>query len=791
MSTVTPASVYCEAFGTGGSNARLWLERVECLCRFSFVVRNACEGGLLQHWQGQASYSPCAWKLSGYGDPLNRVHYHEWYRCTADALSSSFSVGACVCNGSPLQFEQQHFFVSELFPRLGLSGARGLLQQLHTSVWAHSQQHLSLQEDQERLLGIQERREALKKYRTTILDSITQHQAYFLQSALLSQDEGVTPGYVPAGLDVSSCRSVFVGNVHSKVSKTFLTEVFRTVGPLVNCTVIRKAKFSYGFVEFQDYHAAAMAISTLDGRKLFKLPIRVNWAFPSEGWEDWTEQHTIFVGGLSIHVMEAVLFKSFSAYPSCSAARIIWDPRSGRSRGYGFVSFREREDAVRAIEEMTGKLIGDKEINCSWAENKEATIEDYSENKTEKAVQKIIENNPRYTTVYVGNLAYESNPNFSATPMASSAGQSNPSTSGDAGGDHNKDYGGEYGPPLPIEEELHEMEHRRLVDEATNMMLNFAKDPNLAKYMTETTFQNVHAQWKATTTSPPNKKQYSEKELEEEVEARLAQIFDAHKKGKKHDKKRRKSIDFLGYLDRQSTFDKAKKHKKRVRRNQGRLQCFQEGGRNEAKIALLRKELESKIMNEEDDMDTFLLVSRISMSNLFLQPPNEQQIVNAYNFGQVSQEELHAFFTGLGVGVIEDVCMARKRGFGFVRFSTHEEAALAIQAVDGQILRDRVVKCDWGMKPNTLVGLFLVSFCRDSSSDLVSNCNSSGITVMVLSQVLDCDWLAVQIAVSGIVWFWFGLVSIQVTGLAAFRSLQISGCCLRNWIVVLYFNNQN
>ncbi|MCO5600260.1 hypothetical protein L7F22_054370 [Adiantum nelumboides] len=29
-------------------------------------------------------------------------------------------------------------------------------------------------------------------------------------------------------------------------------------------------------------------------------------------------------------------------------------------------------------------------------------------------------------------------------------------------------------------------------------------------------------------------------------------------------------------------------------------------GRNEAKIVLLRKELESKIMNEEDDMDTFL-----------------------------------------------------------------------------------------------------------------------------------------------------------------------------------------
>ncbi|MCO5596371.1 hypothetical protein L7F22_050432 [Adiantum nelumboides] len=127
---------------------------------------------------------------------------------------------------------------------------------------------------------------------------------------------------------------------------------------------------------------------------------------------------------------------------------------------------------------------------------------------------------------------------------------------GDAGGEHNEDFGNEYGSPLPTEKELREMEHRRLVGEATNMMLNFAKDPKLVKYMTETAFQDVHAQWKATTTS--KKKQYSEKELEEEIEARLARILGAQDKGKKHDKKRRKSTDFPGYLGNQSTFDKAK-----------------------------------------------------------------------------------------------------------------------------------------------------------------------------------------------------------------------------------------
>ncbi|MCO5605323.1 hypothetical protein L7F22_059505 [Adiantum nelumboides] len=73
-------------------------------------------------------------------------------------------------------------------------------------------------------------------------------------------------------------------------------------------------------------------------------------------------------------------------------------------------------------------------------------------------------------------------------------------------------------------------------------MLNVAKDPNLAKYMTETTFQDLQAQWKATTIS--KKKQYSEKELEEEIEARLAPILGAQDKGKKHDKSGGKALIF-------------------------------------------------------------------------------------------------------------------------------------------------------------------------------------------------------------------------------------------------------
>lgn len=46
---------------------------------------------------------------------------------------------------------------------------------------------------------------------------------------------------------------------------------------------------------------------------------------------------------------------------------------------------------------------------------------------------------------------------------------------------------------------------------------------------------------------------------------------------------------------------------------------------------------------------------------------------------QVTQLDLHRHFHALGAGVIEEVRVQRDKGFGFVRYSTHAEAALAIQ----------------------------------------------------------------------------------------------------------------
>ena len=59
---------------------------------------------------------------------------------------------------------------------------------------------------------------------------------------------------------------------------------------------------------------------------------------------------------------------------------------------------------------------------------------------------------------------------------------------------------------------------------------------------------------------------------------------------------------------------------------------------------------------------------------------------------QVTQAELHCQFHALGAGVIEEVRVQRDKGFGFVRYNTHEEAALAIQMANGRIVRGKAMK---------------------------------------------------------------------------------------------------
>lgn len=188
--------------------------------------------------------------------------------------------------------------------------------------------------------------------------------------------------HVPPGFDTSSCRSLYIGNMSPKVSEGLLYDVFAMMGPVETCKLIKDKvsgeSLGYGFVEYFDHQSAVNALTNLSGKLLYGLEIKVNWAFASTQ-KDTSNHYHIFVGDLSPEIDDKALYNAFAAFGGISDARIIWDSNTGRSKGYGFVAFKKKEEAQRALTEMNGEFLGKRAIRCNWA-NQKVSISSAAEN---------------------------------------------------------------------------------------------------------------------------------------------------------------------------------------------------------------------------------------------------------------------------------------------------------------------------------------------------------------------------------------------------------------------------
>lgn len=72
---------------------------------------------------------------------------------------------------------------------------------------------------------------------------------------------------------------------------------------------------------------------------------------------DWPEDDfRIFCGDLGNDVNDELLTRTFNKFSSFQRAKVIRDKRTSKSKGYGFVSFKDPQDFIRAMKEMDGKL---------------------------------------------------------------------------------------------------------------------------------------------------------------------------------------------------------------------------------------------------------------------------------------------------------------------------------------------------------------------------------------------------------------------------------------------------
>ncbi|CAI9117573.1 OLC1v1018978C1 [Oldenlandia corymbosa var. corymbosa] len=78
----------------------------------------------------------------------------------------------------------------------------------------------------------------------------------------------------------------------------------------------------------------------------------------------------LFVGGLSWGTDDGALKDAFSGFGEVVEARVITDRDTGRSRGFGFVSFSSSEMANSAMSAMDGQALDGRNIRVSIAQER-------------------------------------------------------------------------------------------------------------------------------------------------------------------------------------------------------------------------------------------------------------------------------------------------------------------------------------------------------------------------------------------------------------------------------------
>jgi len=208
------------------------------------------------------------------------------------------------------------------------------------------------------------------------------------------------------GMDTAG-STLYIGNLHPLAQQAALEEICAFFGAIESSKFVKDKVTSdcagYCFVTFAERGAAAAALHALNGANYCGQCLRVNWALPSSRDASAVQHHHLFVGDLAADVTEAMLYNAFCNVGQCADARIMWDHNTGRSKGYGFVSFRCRADADAALVGMQGCMIGSRRVRVGWAQHKEEGVSDAGALDFDS----VDRGDPANTNVYVSNVAPE------------------------------------------------------------------------------------------------------------------------------------------------------------------------------------------------------------------------------------------------------------------------------------------------------------------------------------------------------------------------------------------------
>ncbi|KAJ2823466.1 hypothetical protein IWW50_003772 [Coemansia erecta] len=98
-------------------------------------------------------------------------------------------------------------------------------------------------------------------------------------------------------------------------------------------------------------------------------------------WEDskldeWPkDDYRLFAGDLGPDVTDEVLQQAFGKFRSLQRVQVVCEKATGKSRGYGFLSFGDADDFLAAWKEFNGKYVGSRPIKLRKSTWKDRNVD--------------------------------------------------------------------------------------------------------------------------------------------------------------------------------------------------------------------------------------------------------------------------------------------------------------------------------------------------------------------------------------------------------------------------------
>ncbi|TMW65737.1 hypothetical protein Poli38472_008379 [Pythium oligandrum] len=122
----------------------------------------------------------------------------------------------------------------------------------------------------------------------------------------------------------------------------------------------------------------------------------------------WRDRNKVFVAGLPLHADDDALYAKFRPFGEMFQSKVVYDAKTGRSKGFGFITFCEYVHALEAVDKMNQTKWENRVLNVRFLQPKAGGDANAAAPVAARRPAKVFGPCPEgCTTIYVGNLAYD------------------------------------------------------------------------------------------------------------------------------------------------------------------------------------------------------------------------------------------------------------------------------------------------------------------------------------------------------------------------------------------------